>query len=209
VKSWKLIEIVSETQVKEILFFHFPLAEYQKMHFNTDCSLMILKLANQRAFIYEKVPIKDESETYVNWKMIKQVKGMPGEKEVDENYLPYFSPDFSLFLRICKKRMQFVINDTFANVEICEMPKDLMPISKTETPFDILSRFYWIDNDTVKLMNREGVEKIICISDKSFTELAFNSRQLIKEESWKNHLYYYKQPKIATHLVLERLQAKY
>jgi len=67
-----------------------------------------------------------------------------------------------------------------------------MPISKHEDPQDIICRFLWIDNDTIKLMNQEGVEKVVRISDKSFTELAFNSRQLIKEESWKRNLYYYK-----------------
>jgi len=205
IKSWKLIEIVNEKQVNEILVFNFPLAGYQKMFFSTDCSLMILKLNNQRAFIYERVSIKGESGAKVSWKMVKEINGIPEEINVSDSYIPYFSPDFSLNLSICKKRKQFVINDTFANVEICEIPKDLMPISKTETSLDIMSRFFWIDNDTVKLMNREGVEKIICISDKSFTELAFNSRQLIKEESWKNHLYYYRKPTIPTHLVFDRL----
>lgn len=166
---------------------------------------MILKLVNQRAFIYERVSIKGESDAKVSWKMAKEINGIPKEIDVNESYLPYFSPDFSLNLSICKKRKQFIINDTFANVEICEIPKDLMPISNNEKPKDIVSRFYWIDNDTVKLMNREGVEKIICISDKSFTELAFNSRQLITDESWETHLYYYRKPTIPTHLVLDRL----
>jgi len=36
--------------------------------------------------------------------MVKEINGMPEEWEVDQNYLPSFSPDFSLNLSICKIR---------------------------------------------------------------------------------------------------------
>lgn len=41
---------------------------------------------------------------------------------------------------------------------------------------DPLSRFIWIDNNRIKLMNREGIETIIDTSNVEFKELAYNKR---------------------------------
>lgn len=45
--------------------------------------------------------------------------------------------------------------------------------------YDSLSRFLWIDNNTIKLMNKEGMEKIIDISTNEFKELSYNKRSHI------------------------------
>lgn len=69
--SWKLIEIINEKEVKEILIFNFPRSGYQKMYFNSDLSLMILKLNNQRSFIYKSEPINGKADAHIEWKMIR------------------------------------------------------------------------------------------------------------------------------------------
>jgi hypothetical protein len=38
----------------------------------------------------------------------------------------------------------------------------------------VASRFTWVDNNTIKYVNREGIERTIDVSNDKFTEVEFN-----------------------------------
>ncbi len=62
--EFKLIEIISETEVKEHLSFIFPFyaATLQHMFFSSDMQYMHEKLINSRQFLYKRVNLNDPNE---------------------------------------------------------------------------------------------------------------------------------------------------
>lgn len=82
------------------------------------------------------------------------------------------SPSFHHCIDINKTLNQFVVRDTFTLNELYRIPKHFMDPSK-ENPKEIMARFEWIDEDTIKLSNREGIEKILEMKD-DFSEREYN-----------------------------------
>lgn len=50
-------------------------------------------------------------------------------------------------------------------------------------------RFKWIDSKTIRLVNKEGIEKIIDIEN-GFNEIAFSAVPLFEEVKDYKHFYY-------------------
>ena len=62
--------------------------------------------------------------------MIKRLDVYPEELERDSNFLLFYSPDFSLNMSINKFTATFYIRDTYTNILLYSIPKDLMTYNK-------------------------------------------------------------------------------
>jgi hypothetical protein len=72
--KYKLIEIVSETEVKVHYEFVHPCIEtepFQRIYISDDNEYMIERLLNQRVFFYKKEPSNDG---LYKWKLIYRIK---------------------------------------------------------------------------------------------------------------------------------------
>jgi hypothetical protein len=60
--------------------------------------------------------------------------------------------------------------------------------SNVEKLEDIARRFRWVDEDTILIINNEGMERLIDVT-KNFEEINFNAIPLFDSELAKNHHY--------------------
>jgi hypothetical protein len=103
---------------------------------------------------------------------------------------PYiFSPDFSKYLDIDRKEKVFLIKDTLNENEKkapTRVPLYVMNC-KNEPHVAVAARFKWEDNQTIKYVNLEGIERKIDVSSNEFNEVQFNVVPMF-EELYKDHL---------------------
>ena len=80
-----------------------------------------------------------------------------------------------------------------------------------EEAHEIMNRFLWIDKNTIKIMNKEGIEKILDVSNK-FQEVEYNKIPLYNNDEVRedplNH-YYKNRKSLQISDVLNRLKKKY
>lgn len=88
--------------------------------------------------------------------------------------------------------------------------------NKEESFVSVAQRFMWIDNDTIKVVNTEGIERLVDLKN-NFKEIEFNRIPMFHSE-WSNDNHYYIDPPIPepefepnqlTFDTLERLKRKY
>jgi hypothetical protein len=84
-----------------------------------------------------------------------------------------FSPDFTSYLDVDRKGKKFLIRDSFTQEVKITIPESIMSC-KDEPHEDVASRFMWLDNDTLKIINSEGIERKIDIYKNKFKEIEFN-----------------------------------
>lgn len=86
------------------------------------------------------------------------------DREIEANNLQsinFYSPDFSQFIELDRNNKQFVIKDTLTNQVVRLIPKELMTWNQKEKPLSVMNRFQWLDNTTFRIVNTEGIEKIV------------------------------------------------
>ena len=90
----------------------------------------------------------------------------------------------------------------------CEIPKGFMNPNK-EDKLKIAKKFKWVDNQRIKVVNNEGMEKVLDISQ-GFVEKAYGTVPLfdMKVIDQCNH-YYYDQEQHKLNLTKARLAKKY
>lgn len=76
----------------------------------------------------------------------------PEDLENDSGFLRVLSSSFQYYIDIDKGAKQFVIRDTFIMSEVYKIPKYLMNINE-ESPKEIMSRFKWLGEDMIKIIN--------------------------------------------------------
>jgi hypothetical protein len=190
--EFKLIEIMSDQDVKEHLSFVFPHYEVppvtqkikedsddsddnqenkqvdqrrknpmQHLFFSEDMQFMLEMLSNARVFMYRRVHMRDRTnDTRVRWELYRRFKQFPTDLQEITQYPYIFSPDFSMYLDVDRKNKVFLIKDSFTQEVKVELPEDIM--SCQHEPIKIAaSRFMWTSNDTLKIINSEGVERRI------------------------------------------------
>ena len=88
--------------------------------------------------------------------------------------------------------------------------------NKEEAFVAVAHRFSWIDNDTVKIVNNEGIERLVDLKN-NFREIEFNRIPMF-DVSISNDNHYYADPPLCepefedgklTFDTLERLKRKY
>jgi hypothetical protein len=79
-----------------------------------------------------------------------------------------------------------------------------------EKPHQLMFRFKWVDSDTIKIINKEGIEKKIDLKD-NFKEIEFNIVPLFDSKTVKDPTlnFYTNRPSLCISEVLQRLKRKY
>jgi len=69
--------------------------------------------------------------------------------------------------------------------ELYRIPRDLMDL-ESEPAHEIMNRFKWVDEETIRLINFEGIEKIIDLKSRSLDEIEYNVIPLFDNQEVKN-----------------------
>jgi hypothetical protein len=94
---------------------------------------------------------------------------------------PYiFSPDFSRYIDIDRKAKEFLLRDSRTQ-EIIWRIEDHVMNCKDEDYRVVAARMRWLDNNTVKYVNIEGIERKIDMTNKDGNEIQFNVIPLFDE----------------------------
>ena len=102
-----------------------------------------------------------------------------------------------------------MVKDRINQKEIYHISRDLMDPIK-ENPKEIMNRFLWMDDHTIRLINKEGIEKIIDLEN-NFKEIEYNVIPLFDANEFKdpNSHYFKNRSSLAITEVLQRLKRKY
>lgn len=151
---------MNEAEVKEHLTFIHPFyqSDKQRIYFDDKNEYMLEKLGHPRVFLYEREETKRGRKT--RWRCIRRLNKFPEQLENDSGFLTTFSPSFKCYIDINRRLNQFVIRDTLTANEMWRMPKHLFNLTD-EQPSTIMNRFKWINDDQIRIINKEGIEKIL------------------------------------------------
>lgn len=163
--------------------------------------LMLEQLSNARVFLYKRVHLRDRNnESRVRWELVHRFTQFPTDLAEITQYPFIFSPDFSMYLDVDRKNRKFLIRDSFSQEVKIELPEDVMSC-KAEDIRTAASRFMWQSKTSLKIINSEGIERIVAIIENpvtkeySFDQESFNVVQLFDQLSAvyrysKNHMYF-------------------
>ena len=73
---------------------------------------MINVLIYSKAYLYKREDLIDGS---VKWNLVKKLDCYDGELELDDLHLHTFSPDFTQYIELDRKKNSFIIKDTITN----------------------------------------------------------------------------------------------
>jgi hypothetical protein len=93
-----------------------------------------------------------------------------------------FSPNLQYYLDYDKDDNMFVIKKTIDQSNYRIIPQGLMNPAKENVKL-IVRRFKWVDNQRIRIMNREGFQKTIDIND-GFREISYCSVPMIHEYNY-------------------------
>jgi len=57
-----------------------------------------------------------------------------------------------------------------------------------EPASEIMNRFKWIDDETIRIINHEGIEKLVYLKDRELIEIEYNVIPLFDNHEIKNSL---------------------
>jgi hypothetical protein len=169
---------------------------------------MLEKLGHPRVFLYEKE--ENKMKRSIKWKCLRRFNKFPEDLENDSGYLRSMSPSFQQFIDINRTTNEFVIKDTFSLKELVRIPKDLMDLEE-EDPKEIMNRFKWIDESSIRIINSEGIEKIMSLKGEKLEEVEYNVIPLFDNREMKNPMkhYFSNRQALSVFQVKERLMKKY
>lgn len=172
---------MNEREVKEHLSFIHPFygGKLQNIFFSQDLGYMFEHLVNERYLLYKRV---DGAGNKVTWQQVHRFTNYPTDITRMARIPFIFSKDFSMYLDVDRKNKKFMIRDSFTQEIRYNIPEWLMDLSnENETYLSISFKFLWVDNDTIKIINSEGIERLIDLKN-NFKELEFNKIPLFKNE---------------------------
>ncbi|CDW75601.1 wd-40 repeat protein [Stylonychia lemnae] len=234
-KTYKFIyaEIMSEKEVKIHMEFYF--CTYQLdlksknekpiyIHISDDMNTMICCFFNQRQFMYSRVQKTDRQ---IEWRRIKQFMKFPDILFQDRKFLEFFSPCLKRYIIFNNQNNQFQIKDNFNKEFELNIHRDILRPDSDETKLrQAINRIQWIDLNTMRILNEEGIEKIYKIDDVkkefipiSYNKIPFYGRILDKEldslendqryYEWHDHPYYKLRFYLQFEMQKQRLQVQY
>lgn len=119
------------------------------------------------------------------------------------------SPAFDSYVDVNRGLGQFVIRDTFTDKVLHTISRDLMDPTSGDIQ-NIMNRFLWLDNNQIRIINSEGIEKILDLSN-NFKEVEYNVIPLFNnmELIYSDSHYFTNRPVLELSEVLDRLKRKY
>lgn len=175
--------------------------------------LMIERISYSKVYLYRAERVR---ENLIKWNLIRQIENFDADLESDGCdflvYVPFYSPDFSYHIEMNRKEKCFNIRETITNKFIKTIPKDLMYYDAKMLPVETVNRMQWIDNRLIRIVNVEGIEKIVDFQD-GFKEIAFNSIPAFIDsdlvEGFKMTPYYYEREALDLDNTEKWLERKY
>ena len=123
---------------------------------------------------------------------------------------PYlFSPNFTKYIDIDNAHTNFIIRSVDKEETVLAKIPDRLMSSSLESLHDQASRFRWIDENTIHVINQQGIERLIDITDNNFNEIEFNFIPLYDAAYCKSRHYQFDPPTYAEDQTLDRLRRKY
>lgn len=92
--------------------------------------------------------------------MIKRLNNFPSDLESDSGFLRVMSPCFLYYIDLDRQENRFVIRDTITQKIEHTIERYLMDPSGGSIKSK-MNKFMWIDSQTIRVVNREGIEKLI------------------------------------------------
>ena len=87
------------------------------------------------------------------WDLIKKIENYPNELDIGLPILPFYSPDFHVRLGVNFENKEFHILDSETNEIKIKIPKDFMTFEDNPSLQNVMRRFIFIDDQTIKLIN--------------------------------------------------------
>lgn len=93
-REFRLIEIVSEMEIKEHMVFIHPFytKEKQRLFFDSKNQYMLEKLGHPRVFLYERE--ENRMRRTIKWKCLRRFSKYPEELDNNSGYSRVLSPNF-------------------------------------------------------------------------------------------------------------------
>jgi hypothetical protein len=112
-KLFKLIEIDTEKEVRDVLEFYHPVypGSQQEFYFDTNANFMLEMLTAPKVSIYKKNQKPGKVEC--KWEFVRRIEKYPYFLENNSGFLRAMSPCFSRYLDLNKEQKMFVVKDTF------------------------------------------------------------------------------------------------
>eukprot|EP00347_Sterkiella_histriomuscorum_P009906 403339425 len=209
-REFRVIEIISEFQVEEHMVFYHPVMseKNQRIFFDSNLFFMLEIIDNLRVVLYRKIEDKQIKKN-VTWELVKRFERYPFDLETQEGFIRCLSPSFKNLIDVDLKNKDFIVRNAISMQFQYAIPRYLMNIDE-EPVQDIMKRFKWIDDTTIKIINREGIEKIIDLTNKC-EEKAYNVIPLFDKEDikLKNGDFYNNRKSLQFSQIKERLIRKY
>ena len=214
--EFRVIEIITDKDIKEhFSFVHCLTTEpttMQYIYFSEDLKYMYERLKFERHFLYERVEPKQGvlpgSKNEVSWKQIHRFHKLPLDILRLSEYPFIFSPNFKKYLDLDDTNIRFVIRDPHNHEKvISKIPTELMS-GKDEKVEDVARRFRWISEDLIHIINHEGIERIVDVTN-GFKEVQFNFIPLYNPEICKKSHYILDSPSYLLSECLQTLQKRY
>ena len=126
----------------------------------------MLEIMNKpHCYMYSKREIREINQQsnqipQYEWVLFRKLDRFPFDLESDSYFLRTLTETFKNQLELDLKEKVFKVTYVPHQITRCKIPKYLMDIDESN-PVDIMKRFVWVDDDTIKLVSKEGVEVLI------------------------------------------------
>lgn len=170
-----MVRIKDQDTVEELYrFYHPKYSDQQDLFFDSKLELMIEWLSHGRVNLYEKMDtgkVADSETMNIRWKRIRRMERL-NVNYGRMDFLERVSPDFRYFVDVDRSKHQFLIIEMMSEEIRIRIPLYLMTYKND--PDEAMSRFMWVGNDAMKIVNDEGIEKIIDLNSDTCDQLGFN-----------------------------------
>jgi hypothetical protein len=141
----------------------------QFIYFSDNLEFMVESFFNSRVYLLKRKDIKTTNGATCEWDQVLKFSQFPTDA-IEKSFYPFvLSPDFTQILDVDRKNKTFMIRDTVTHAITYKIPDWIM--SAEHEPFlDVLNRFVWVDKDTVRIINHEGVERLFDLKN-NFREI--------------------------------------
>jgi hypothetical protein len=93
-----------------------------------------------------------------------------------------------MYLDVDRKNKKFMIRDSYTQDIRYNIPEWLMEVPEGVDSFvSVALRFMWVDNDTIRVANNEGIERLVDLKN-NFKEIEFNVIPMFNKE-WSNETF--------------------
>ena len=121
------------------------------------------------------------------------------------DFLEFVSPDFTSFIDVDTGRKRFMIRNMRTEEKTADIPHHIMHYN--EDPEEMMLKFKWVSNDMFKVINTEGIEKLVD-TGAGFKQENFNKVHNFDYKDELDRNFYFARRPLTPDNILERLRRK-